>query len=214
VKKVEKEIALLTNNEYADLFNEEMDLLNNEIQRVEEFFNETIDHFNLVKKATNTRGNPLSFIHQQTENINSLFNTKISLIKEKIAVKEKIANLNLKKKDDNGNNQVLAEFMKLLPDLKISTNHILTTDMGTDEELDKKIKEYEESGELSFSDYEKNTKIVTDLKGNLYLVDDQYNLIDENPDSDIIINFVKQRDGTMIAYDQYNNEVEIVSNEE
>ena len=186
----EKEDESDTDKIYEKRFNGSLILLTNlmkEINKVSIGANEFLDKMMKGK----VRASPTA-IANQTSTVNSLFSTKLSTIKEITAINSKISDLEIKrataenkdknKSNDETNNALIIDkmFDKLMmseskigpdyDDIDDSDDKILTSKKDKKKKsksINQRIKELQESGEITFSDselafrYEKdNVRIV------------------------------------------------------
>ena len=194
-------------------FDEEIELIRNELINNDDFYKETKDHFEAVKNSR-TSGT-LSFVHLQTANLVSLKSNKLNLIKELINIKKTKADLQMKNdsNDDTGDsgmyknialqmfdsiisNRKDVSFNSLLINAKNNTSKIQVTkkhETDVDALLDQRLANEQEKEEeqTPFAEPEKEeakTFFVTDSSGTLYCVDENYNIIEdaEIPDWDVI----------------------------
>lgn len=95
--------------ELVEHFSDEMALLDEALEQVTAFYQETKIHFDNIKGAKE-RG-MLTFISNQTGNINTLQGTRISIIKEKMAIKKQMADLSFKVKGGEGDSEATQKIL-------------------------------------------------------------------------------------------------------
>jgi hypothetical protein len=145
-------------------YNEELELLDKALAEIEELYDETKEHFDVVKNSR-SKGS-LSFVHLQTSNLISLKGSKFQIIKEKLAVKKNMADLTMKQRaaEDAGDKdkELVRQIMGALinndnnPELK---GVQYEDDDGEAEDIDaiieRQIAAKESEGKLEFSDNDK-----------------------------------------------------------
>lgn len=214
----------------TELFSEELEMLDKELSAIDDLYDEIKTHFDKVKNSSFNGGGALTFVNKQTPSIIDLKKTKISIIKEKIDLKKIISDLDIKKKqleDGDGTDEKYVAIAKgiyenIINDKKeiVKKNRIeeekLKTEINEDvdkrlEERLQKIKEKKNKKE----DKKPKFKLVCDIEGNIYPVDDEYNIlenIDESYYSNILLHYSQDENGNIEkAFDQNNNEIEIVN---
>jgi len=220
-------------------FSEEVLLLEKEILDTDSLYDELKTHFDAIKNSRNS--GTLKFLADQAKSLIALRSHKTSVIKEKISVKKNLADLIMKRMSmnkDNGNGS-MGDFKDLL-DILYNKNTIKPEDTvifsedgfdysEDDELLEQRINELMEDGSLTFEENdsedendEKNNddedidvKIVVDLNGNKYVVDSEYNLLNDYDIPDFEIKYVEDDfDGETYAFDEDGNPLEIINIEE
>ncbi len=178
-------------------FNKELSEIEKVIQEVDSLYDETKEHFDEIRNAR-VKGS-LIFIQGQTSNLISMKNTKASLIKEKVNIKKTIVDLDLKNKKVEGTDEVgkekefLMNFFKELnnSNMEITCKTEKKKKRNDDELLSNRIKELEESGELSLNENElaakfesQNVKIAVVRKGKKWkfiAINENYEIVDDYP---------------------------------
>jgi hypothetical protein len=147
-------------------YKEELDLLNQTLQEIEDLYEETKTHFDVVKNSR-TKGS-LSFVHLQTGNLISLKGSKFQILKEMVSIKKSIADFSIKQKaaDDktNGDSKLIRDIMDALNNrdihelkgVQFEDDFNLGGDI--DSALDSRINSLEEEGKLEFTDNDKAAK--------------------------------------------------------
>lgn len=149
-------------------FNDELDLLKQALNEADELYDEIKLHYDAIKNSTG-RGT-LSFVQNQTSSLVSLKTMKLQIIKEQIGIKKNIMDIEIKKKNSEGeegaDNKVVAMVLQEL-NKKDSTDNKLNqvvNEIDTDnvesfeDELERRLQELESEGALVFSESEKNAK--------------------------------------------------------
>jgi len=112
--KVKQESSLYK----TDLFQEDMNLINEEINNLDELYNELKTHFDGVKNSQ-SRGS-LTFIKDQTSNLISIKTTKLNYIKQRADLKKNVTDFAFKEKslsvkqDSSDVDTITAEIVKKL----------------------------------------------------------------------------------------------------
>jgi hypothetical protein len=195
---------------YTLHFEEEMKRLEEEIGEIDGLYDDIRDQIkNVMAGASRNRGNasPLTFVSNMFENALSAKSSKISLLKELVHVKKYIADLDLKEEkggEDEERFKALArEFYKMVSDESEGSDFAEELDAETsigDDDLDSvALLAYEKETGKSFSleseeeeeeeGEEEPTappglRPVVDQDGVVWLMDDDYNLVEEATDQD------------------------------
>jgi len=112
--KVEQQSSLYK----QDLFKDDMELINEELNNLDELYNELKTHFDGVKNSQ-SRGS-LSFIKDQTSNLISIKTTKLNYIKQRADLKKNITDFAFKerslsvKQESSDVDTITAEIVKKL----------------------------------------------------------------------------------------------------
>lgn len=213
-----------------EFFKEELDLIKQEIEATDELYDELKEHFDRIK--TSSSPGALGFITKQTPNLVSLKGNKISLIKDLVNAKKVIIETSIKTKpednQDNDNETLKAIHRMLLENKKedyiknINETTQVETEQFDDEYydnlLEQKLAEIDENAETPEDEVkvtvkEENVIYAVDMEKNIYPLDLDYNILDDYPIPDFIIDF-QEIDGEMKAFNQFGQELEIVSLEE
>ena len=99
-----------------DLFNDEMEMINNEIENLDDLYSELKGHFDSIKNSQ-ARGS-LSFIKDQTSNLIAIKTAKLNYIKQKADMKKNTTDFAFKEKTlssketEEGVDSLTAEILK------------------------------------------------------------------------------------------------------
>ena len=213
---------------------DEIKLLNEALQDNENLFTEIKGHYDKVKQ-----GGPgtLQFVEKQTSNLISLKANRVSIIQQMITAKKTEAEMKLKianaGKDDSGNSALIGEISASMYDLILKGKGDKSFDelVGTQKNDENAMSEEDVDAilEARMAEEESKTKIevqeevieetkneyqyVVDIHGNVYCLDDEYNIIEDAPELDatITINVV---DNEYVATDENGVKYEVVEFEE
>jgi len=129
-----------------DLFNEEMKMINDELNDLDNLYNEIKTHFDVIKNSQ-ARGS-LVFIKDQTNNLISIKNAKLSYIKQKADLKKNITDFafkekNISNKENESVDTITAEiYRKITNDFKfVPDKHELNSDIDIDKILDEELED-------------------------------------------------------------------------
>lgn len=209
----------------------EYQMLMEELDSLNSLYDEAKDRLDAVAKYP-TKANPV-FMASQTANLISIKEKRLNIIKELINIKK--AKSELKAKEFNANNKLeeiesgasreILELYRLLNknDKSILLQTSIEDEDNTVEEIetDEDFEEiYKNAVDEEFSNNKKKTqkipdgyKVVCDEDKNLYIVDNDYNLIEEdigvNLDLIKIVKF-KEVDEETFGYDENGNAYEVV----
>lgn len=219
----------------ADVLNTEYQMLIDELISLDDLYNEAKERLDIVAK-TPTRANPV-FMASQTANLISIKEKRLSIIKELTSIKKSKIDINIKEfnannkleESENGISNDILNIYRLLN--KNDKSELLKTTIEDEENIDDDIpsdeefdKIFEEKVQNNSEEVKKETKtklkalpdgykIVCDLDKNLYIIDNDYNII-EDLDYDLsAIKIVKIEDNNedeSFAYDEDNNAYELV----
>jgi hypothetical protein len=228
-----KEIKLNIND-----LDKEYQMFLNEFKSLEELYDEAKD---LLDKSSRiaTRSNPV-FMASQTSNLVSIKEKRIGIIKELAGIKKsklelQMKEFNLNKKDnemDGSFSKETLDMFKLLTgidrsELLSKTNEI---EINDEESFELDDEEFDAAFETAVNDnkrenFKENTKkkkinipdyltIVVDAEKNKYLIDDDYNIIEDEKyqdviDSIIITDFESENDEDF-AIDNDGNRYEVI----
>lgn len=228
-----KEIKLNIND-----LDKEYQMFLNEFKSLEELYDESKD---LLDKSSRiaTRSNPV-FMASQTSNLVSIKEKRIGIIKELAGIKKsklelQMKEFNLNKKDnemDGSFSKETLDMFKLLTgidrsELLSKTNEI---EINDEESFELDDEEFDAAFETAVNDnkrenFKENTKkkkinipdyltIVVDAEKNKYLIDDDYNIIEDEKyqdviDSIIITDFESENDEDF-AIDNDGNRYEVI----
>ena len=228
-----KEIKLNIND-----LDKEYQMFLNEFKSLEELYDEAKD---LLDKSSRiaTRSNPV-FMASQTSNLVSIKEKRIGIIKELAGIKKsklelQMKEFNLNKKDnemDGSFSKETLDMFKLLTgidrsELLSKTNEI---EINDEESFELDDEEFDAAFETAVNDnkrenFKENTKkkkinipdyltIVVDAEKNKYLIDDDYNIIEDKKyqdviDSIIITDFESENDEDF-AIDNDGNRYEVI----
>lgn len=214
----------------SSLFNDNINLILDEMNEADSLYEELKEHFNCIKKSSSPGA--LTFISKQTPNLISLKSNKIQLI-EKLTNIQKIAiDATIKLRDENdidaNNNAILKALHKMLitNDRTEYIKEVESNDDNVDEsnmsnlldnrlkEIKKDKKENNKSSNKKELIINKDYFIVVDEDSNLYAVDDEYNILENSDElipTDWYIEFIYNDDNEIEkAINQYNDEIEII----
>lgn len=121
------------------IFKEELDAIEEAIKEMDDLYLETKTHFDSVKNSGHQRS--LSFIHLQTSNLISLKNSKLSMLKEKAALKKAGIELELKTKtpESEGNSEAIKELYKMIinsQEIKTSNEYSSNEEEDGDDDIE------------------------------------------------------------------------------
>jgi hypothetical protein len=217
-------------------FDEELELINDQIREVNELYEELKTHYDTVKQSRNQ--GTLSFMHLQASNLVSLKNSKASLIKDRITVKKNIADLYMKDKQigansGSGGEQLSVHLFKLLSENNKIKPEFSVINMNNEESeeadrlLEEEIRKRIESGELSkdlicdISEEENNEnseedeiKYICDTSGKIYIVNSNYEIQEGYEEPTFKVQFIEDENGIFHAIAPDGEEIEIVEFEE
>ena len=227
------EVKNIDISQIQSYYDDNLKAIDEEIELTEEFYTELKTQFDRIMHSTSSGA--LTFISKQTPNLITLRKNKIDLLKEKNAVLKNIIDstvrLSVEEEDSSKDNAILKELHKML--LSNSPETYRTEDVEeldeeeANEDMDallenrfneiqknKKEKETKKSAkEMKSKKSRMNYKIVLDIEGNMYAVDDDYNIIEDDEDieyPDWEVTIEEDEDGTITATNQYNEEIEII----
>jgi len=218
----------------------EYKLMESELAEIDKLFDEAKTRLDNSSSMT-TRSNPV-FIVQQTGNLISLKEKKLNIIKEMSSIKRTkmdmlVKEFNINNKEDStndANNELLEQMFtklmnmdrkELVDNTKIE-REVIVDNSPTEDEMDKIIEERLSSKQEQEEEYEEfvpsnkndnNYRVVVDKESNLYVVDEDYNLIEKhnlNLDDIVIDEFTQNEDGEDIAIDINGNIYEVVELED
>lgn len=215
-----------------EFFSEEIELIKKEMAEADSLYGELKDHFDDVKKSK-TPG-ALNFISKQTTNLISAKSNKISLLKDLVSTKKIIIDSAIKTQSeggDNKDNEMLSKLHRMLLENKkedyienlMTPNEPVYDDDYYDNLLESKIAELDEETNEDDNDTKEtpkttgnieNLKYVVDEEKNIYAVDENYNIIDDAPIPNYIIEYREDDNGELRAYNQYEEELEVISIED
>ncbi len=198
-------------------FKEELQMLENEMSKAENLYEELKIHFDNVKNSR-TPGS-LRFITEQVRNLISLRTHKTDLIKSKINVKKSIADIIIKNKnlDNNISETDLRELLSLIS----QKNNADFIDVDIEDNLENRLLELQEKGDIVFEGelseivnkpknlISEDCKIVVDMDGNLYSINESYEIV-EYLNIDIGLVMKEDENGEIKAFDKDGNEIEVV----
>jgi len=219
------------------LFTEEMELLDKEMEDLDGLYKDTRVHYDrlLASKSMST----LQFVQQQASNIISMKSNKMSLIKEKASLKRNLAELAIKEFNTNfkasggGEGQdtqaILAGIYSMIlnekkDDLIAKTQEdvrgtAMNETMDYDSIMEERLKDIEKEENPEVEEDNKDEvkestehRYVVDMDKNIYCVDENYDLIEDAPIPNFVIEFVEV-DGVIKAFNQFEEELEIIEAE-
>lgn len=219
------------------LFTEEMELLDKEMEDLDGLYKDTRAHYD---RLLNTKSmSTLQFVQQQASNIISMKSNKMSLIKEKASLKRNLAELAIKEFNTNfkanggGDGQdtqaILAGIYSMIlnekkDDLIAKTQEdvkgtAMNETMDYDALMEERLKDIEKDEnpvveEENQEEVKESTehRYVVDLDKNIYCVDENYDLIEDAPIPRYVIEFIEDKGGIK-AVNQFGEELEIIETE-
>jgi hypothetical protein len=220
-----------------EIFQEGLDMLMDEIRETDKLYAEIKQHYDAVSKIR--QGPALKFIADQAKTLVSLRSHKLSSIKDTISVRKTIEELKLKQKglelrsgDEKSAIEELKEFAKIITsniDRPEETVNPVTHGESSDEideitfeeAVEMRMKELkasmpneddeiEDEGIISQEAEKIEFEIVTDMDGNLYAIDPEGTIIEEEGlFSKFQVTFEGEGEDIK-AFDPEGNEVEII----
>lgn len=213
-----------------DLFIEELQSMKNEINEIDNLYKETKEHYDRVKSSKSS--GVLQFVQQQTGNLINIKTNKFHMLKEvanikkmvaELSVKEFNANVKVETTDNQDNNAIVKNLFSLLlnerrDDIIEKTNieenqsvEEIDIDSLLEERLNEVEREMEEVSNTNNSNDEehRNFKYVVDSEKNIYVVDNDYNIIEGKDIPDFVIEFKDTEEG-LKAFNQFGEEIEII----
>lgn len=187
---------------YKELFEKNIELIEGEIRKTDELYNELKKKFDSINNSTSPGS--LNFIAKQTPNLVSLRNNRISLIKELNTVQKIIIDSTLKTKnaenDENSeDNVVLRKLHKLLmnPNAFSSIEEVPNEDSDKLllEQQDDNIEDYENAFEEVYNSLEDEESYNEIIKDSMSSRDNEEDNIDDNDEEESDI------DNTLPDYD-------------
>jgi hypothetical protein len=147
-------------------YKEELELLDQALAEIEDLYEETKSHFDVVKNSR-TKGS-LSFVHLQTGNLISLKGSKFQILKEKVSIKKSIADFTMKQKaaadGENKDKETIRQLMNALikhdttPEMKDIQYEDEESTTDIDSTLDRQIAMLEDQGKIVFTDNDRAAK--------------------------------------------------------
>lgn len=211
------------------IFSEELALMQKELNEIDDLYKETKDHFDKVRNGRSP--GTLIFIQQQTGNLITMKNNKFNMVKEIMVSKKNITELRIKEfninnKDSEDSNENVNGIAKELYTMLINNNiddlkkNSLETDPTmahySDTDIDKLLEERLSEIDTNIpdtdhidKDNDKKLKYVVDMEKNIYVVDDEYNILDDEKIPDFVIEYIGD-DDNLEAVNQYGDNLEIV----
>jgi len=201
------------------LFSEEMNVLHEELMDIKSLYAEIKEHYDTVKKSRSP--GVLNFISDQTRNLISLKTTIITLIKEEANIKKMAKDIEVKGDMNKGAGdlKILQNIIGMLKDnnseISINANpEIVTLGYDDNEEADsvieQRLKEINIAERKNKSD-EENYRVVFDEDKNMYVIDDEYNIIQDHDFEEIEVTFKRsKKTGERYAKDEEGNKYDIV----
>lgn len=211
----------------------EIELLNEALKDRDEFYTEVKDHYDKVKKGG---AGTLMFVEKQTNNLISLQSNKVSIIQQLINAKKtkaeielKEANLNKGQQGTDENVRQIAEAMYtvILENKKDANITEMISGTKKKEELEQNVedidaqleqrlaveeaKEQEEKEEeVVASKPQEEYQLVVDINGNIYCLDNDYNIIEDAIIPDDLEITIREEEGEYHATDQHGNDYDVV----
>ena len=218
------------NEEVVSYFKKEESELNRTINEIDDLYSEIKKHYDNIKQASRSANGGrgvLGFVEKQTGNLVSLKNAKASLINSKITMKKYEAELALKqKKDQNENNvsnDLINAIMSKLDDKEgdsiIVDSEDYSSDDNIDDILEKRINTLEDSGEITFNNEIQHTEnivlgvYVHNKKWKFVGIDETNQIVKdfEVPDKKgFKMKLHKQENGSYIATDQNDKMYKVI----
>jgi len=185
-------------NNFDNLFKNELDMINEEMKNIDELFKDTKEHFDEVKE--NPQMSTLRFVQEQTSNLISMKDSKIKMIKSSVDVKKIISDFKykydrLEQGEDDGKDlsvELFKEIMKFNnndktkdhePDLDLDEEDIdnaIENILSDDEDIANEIDAIMSDGSAKESNEEDDKKtIVSDIYGKLYTLDNETDEVSE-----------------------------------
>jgi hypothetical protein len=200
-----------------------MKILSEELEELKELYKELKEHYDDVKRSRSP--GVLEFISNQTKNLITLKTTIISLIKESANIKKIAKDIELKSNISAGGkdsavlaslikelitpSSQIAKFMEDRESSKIDYDKNKDMDSLLDKQLENTNDQYEEP-EIIHMD-ESKCKIVFDEDKTQYLVDNEYNIIEDVEVPEVSVRFKRsKKTGERYAKDKKGNKYEIV----
>ena len=218
-------------SQIQEFYESNMAMIDEELEVTESLYTELKNHFDGIKRSTSNGA--LTFISKQTPNLIALRKNKIDLIKEKNSITKNVIDSSIKliveDENDNKDNEILKQLHQMLLSNNPSTylesmenDNEEITEEDMDNLLEARLEEINSKKEKTKSKPKeqklkhKSYNFVIDTDYNLYAVDSDYNILEdediEYPDWEIT--FEEDEHGGIYALNQYNEEIEIVSFEE
>ena len=218
--------------ELLNYFEEELKAIDEEIKDTDNLYNELKEHFDGVKKSRSTGA--LNFISKQTPNLISAKSNKISLLKDKVALKKIVLDVSIKLNgNDDDNNARDNMLLKMASQLLLENNSKKFTEMyqvdntsgDEPEEVDYDKLLAERLGEKEvetipeekhdFDYYKRNSKtkllysyVYNIEETTIYAIDEDHNILDEETlPTDWIITIDEDAG---FAYNQYGDSLPLV----
>lgn len=176
---------------YKELFEKNIELIEGEIKKTDELYNELKKKFDKINNSTSPGS--LNFIAKQTPNLVSLRNNRISLIKElntvqKIIIDSTLKTKNVENDENSEDNIVLKKLHKILmnPNSFSSIEEIPTeedTKFLVDQQ-DDNIEEYENAFEEAYNSLEDEENYNEIIKDSMSHIDEEENSEEYNSDID------------------------------
>jgi hypothetical protein len=206
------------------LFKVELDILYSEMKRLKKLYKEIKDHYDHVKKSRSHAA--LEFISSQTKNLITIKTTIISLIKQSVDIKKIAKDIDIKTKvgDEFKHEALLEKLVDMLQDVKNiekgkPADNLLEDEFSDEDDIDSKLEgrleefqeDEEEPEEEEATIEELGYKVIFDNEKNQYLVDENYEIIEDYEVEPIKVRFKKnKKTKERYAKDKEGNKYEIV----
>ena len=193
-------------NEDIKEFDQELAYLESELKESKDLYDELKLHFDNVRES---RGSGvLRFISDQARNLISLKSHNISIIKEKALIRKMKIELDKKNNSDENNLELLKGMLSLI---NSSKNDFEISDYDNEEfveeidfQLDNKLIN------IFFEDLkEDKLQLVVDEEKNLYVINSDYEVVEDIEIPELEITFVKKKKELKAYYEDI--EIEIIN---
>ncbi|WCS68268.1 hypothetical protein Goe21_01580 [Bacillus phage vB_BsuM-Goe21] len=210
----------------------ELSILQNELEKIDELYDETKEHYDKVKNSGSN--GTLTFIEKQTSNLISLKTGKISIIQQIVNAKKTEADIALKnqRNQEGGDNSDIREIVAGVHDYILNNkkdkkfseiinkkeSEISGGSQKNDEEdidalLEARLKEEQNENNSEKEDTQieevNEHQYVVDIDKNIYCLDSSYNIIEDAEIPDLQIEIIEEN-GEYIARDENGKIYDVV----